>query len=60
VLPALAKAALLACAFDAEPVLFQAIATPLYLETEVARLMSHRDRAPRTRCLARAGFRSLA
>jgi hypothetical protein len=37
VLPALAKAAVLARAFDAELVLFQAIATPLYLETEVAR-----------------------
>jgi len=36
VLPALAKAAQLARAFDASLVLCQAIATPLYLETEVA------------------------
>ena len=54
VLPVRAKAAQLARAFDAELVLFLAIATPLYLETEVARLPSHRNRAPRTRCLPRA------
>jgi len=54
-LPALEKAAELARALHAELVLFHAIATPLYLETDVARLggLSEIERGARDAALAR-------
>jgi len=61
-LPALAKAAQLARALDAELVLFQSIAAPLYLETDVAALRSvvGIERSARAACRARLEARARA
>ena len=59
-LPALAKATQLARALDAELVLFQALATPLYLEADIARLggVTDIERSTRNAALARLETRA--
>ena len=59
-LPALAKATQLARALDAELVLFQALATPLYLEADIARLggVTGTERSTRNAALARLETRA--
>ena len=59
-LPALAKAAQLAQAFDAKLVLFHALATPLYLETGLERLRDLHGIEQRAQATARERLEKLA
>ena len=59
-LPSLAKAAQLAQALDAKLVLFHAIATPLYLESDLERISDPSDIERRTQAAARERLERLA